>query len=209
MSGLSDVENIIGYTFRDKALLKRAFTLSSASEDNNERLEFFGDAVLQFVVSEYLYAGGRDEGAMTERRQRIVSGEALEEASERLGLDRYLIRGKGDTHNHKAVSSVYEAVTAAVYIDGGLEKAKEFVLSTVTLSGESAQTNYKGKLQEFLQGAGKPLPDYKKTGIGTPQSPRFRVRVSVFGKTYSAEGSSVKEAEQLAAKAALKGCKKI
>lgn len=196
-------ENIIGYTFKDKRLLKRAFTLSSASpRENNERLEFFGDAVLQFVVTEMLYSEGGSEGDMTARRQQIVSGEALEAVAKRMGLDGLLIRGRGDTHNHKAISSVYEAVAAAIYLDGGICAAAEFIRSTVDMSGEKSQINYKGKLQELLQGRGLPLPEYAKRELGNPQNPLFEATASVGGRSYTARGSSVKEAEQLAAKAA-------
>lgn len=199
----STVENRINYVFKDKNLLKLALTLSSASEENNERLEFFGDAILQMIVSERLYNEGGDEGFMTARRQNIVSADALEAVSEKLELDKYLIRGKGDTRNLKAVSSVYEAVTAAIYLDGGMDAAKKFVLNSADFSKKKAAKNYKGELQELLQGRGKGLPVYVNSNIGTPQNPRFRVEVSFLNKTVRAEGANVKEAEQLAAKKAI------
>ncbi|MBO5327970.1 MAG: hypothetical protein J6B04_02215 [Clostridia bacterium] len=201
---LSSVEKRIGYVFKNKKLLLRALTLSSASEDNNERLEFFGDAVIQMVVSEKLYQEGGSEGDMTERRQGIVSGEALQTVSEKLGLTDFLIRGKGDVKNYKATSSVYEAVAAAIYLDGGFSAAKKFILQTADFSKRKALKNYKGELQEALQAKGMELPKYSHKNIGTPQAPYFCAEVSVLNKSFSAEAGNIKEAEQSAAKKALK-----
>ena len=199
----SFIEKNIGYAFKNKSLLKRALTLSSASEDNNERLEFFGDSVIQLVVSEKLFLDGGDEGVMTERRQSVASAEGLERASKRLGLDKVLIKGKGDTNNQKAISSVYEAVTAAIYMDGGFEEAKKFVLQTADFTYKKSNKNYKGELQEWLQAKGEGLPEYQRENIGTPQNPQFVATLKIFGKALFAKGKSVREAEQAVAKKAL------
>ncbi|MDE7306288.1 MAG: ribonuclease III, partial [Clostridia bacterium] len=153
-----EVESSIGYTFKDKSLLKRALTLASASDDNNQLLEFFGDAVLEFIVSEKIFAEGKSEGELTERRKTLVADSALAPVSEKLGLDKYLIRGKKDFGNKKAVPSVYEAVTAAIYLDGGMDEAKRFVLNTLDFSERNAVVNHKGVLQELLQSAGQSCP---------------------------------------------------
>lgn len=200
---LDGVERAIGYAFNDKSLLKRALTLASASDDNNQLLEFFGDAVLEFIVSEKIFAEGKTEGELTERRKALVADSALAPVSEKLGLDKYLIRGKKDVGNKKAVPSAYEAVTAAIYLDGGMEAAKSFVLSTLDFSERNAVINYKGILQELLQSEGNPCPEYIREDIGTPQSHRFKVSVKVFSRTFTGECDNAKGAEQLAAQAAL------
>ena len=203
MSNIDEAERAINYTFKDKNLLKRALTVASASEDNNQILEFFGDAILEFIVSERIFAEGSDEGELTVRRSTIVSDSALKVISEKLGLDKLLIRAESDLNNQKAIPSVYEAVTAAVYLDGGMDEAKKFVLSTLDFNAKNAAMNYKGELQEKLQGAGKPLPEYESRDIGTPQKHRFSVQVKVLGKTFSGEADSKQQAQQLAAKNAL------
>ena len=204
---IEQAERALGYTFKDKSLLKRALTLASASEDNNQLLEFFGDAILEFIVSERIYNEENSEGALTERRKSLVSDSALTPVSEKLGLDKLLIRGKKDINNKKAIPSVYEAITAAIYLDGGMEQAKKFVLSTLDFSSKNAGLDYKSKLQILLQSKGSPIPDYKDSvEIGTPQNKKYRLTVNVFGKSFTVESDTVKGSsgtEQLAAKAAL------
>lgn len=196
-------ERAIGYTFRDKSLLKQALTLSSASPtDNNQLLEFFGDAILEFIVSERIFFEGGTEGTLTERRKALVADSALTPVSERLGLDGFLIRGKKDNANKKAIPSAYEAVAAAIYLDGGMEAAKRFVFSTLDFSAKTAD-NFKGELQELLQSSGVPCPEYAHKDVGTPRNHRFVVSLKVFDRTFCAEADNVKSAEQLAARAAL------
>ena len=203
MNNFEEAEKRLGYTFKDKQLLKRALTLASASDKNNQLLEFFGDAILEFVVSERIFSEGISEGELTEMRKTLVSDAALTPVSERLGLDKFLIRGKQDNLNKKAVPSAYEAVTAAIYLDGGMASAKKFVLSTLDFSADKPLVNYKGELQELLQGSGQPVPEYNRRDIGTPQRHIFKVTLNIFGKTFEAQADSVKEAEQLTAKSAL------
>lgn len=201
---LEAAEQALGYVFKDKTLLRRALTLSSAERvENNELLEFFGDAILEFIVSEKLYAEGGTEGSLTERRKALVSDTALAPVSEKLGLDGLLIRGRKDINNKKAVPSAYEAVTAAIYLDGGLEAAKKFVTETLDFSERCVLENHKGALQEILQSRGLPCPEYGRTENGTAQNPSFTAEVRVFGKTFVGFGESAKLAEQQAAKAAL------
>lgn len=201
---VSEAEKVIGYTFKDKQLLKRALTLSSASlDDNNEKLEFFGDAILEFIVSEKLFSEGGSEGALTDKRKAIVADSALAPVSIKLGLDKLLVRGKNDLNNKKAVPSAYEAVTAAIYLDGGMSAAKKFVLETLDFSEFGKAENYKGRLQEALQAEGLPCPEYIREDIGTPQNHEFLVKVTVFGQTFEGKADNSKTAEQLAAKSAL------
>ena len=206
---MTDAERAIGYTFKDKNLLKRALTLASANrDDNNQLLEFFGDAVLEFIVSERIFDEGSTEGALTERRKSLVADSALTPVSERLGLDGFLIRGKHDVNNKKAVPSAYEAIVAAIYLDGGMDEARKFVLSTLDFSSSKASqsVNYKGMLQELLQSSGQSLPDYVSKKSGSPQRPYFTVSIKVFNKTFTVRADSVKGengGEQLAARKAL------
>ncbi|MDE5942758.1 MAG: hypothetical protein K2H30_00945 [Clostridia bacterium] len=201
---VSEAEKALGYTFKDKELLLLALTLPSASGENNQQLEFFGDAILEFIVSELIFAEGGSEGEMTDRRKILVSDAALDKVSRKLGLDGFLIRSKSDMANKKAIPSVYEAVVAAIYLDGGLEAAKKFTLETLDFNESKPELeNFKGKLQEALQSRGHPCPVYIHTDVGTPQKHKFKVILKLFGERFTAEADCIKAAEQLAARAAL------
>ena len=203
MNNIVEAERAINYTFKDKDLLKRALTAPSVPTDNNQLLEFFGDAILEFIVSEKIFSEGGDEGKLTVRRSTLVSDAALKKVSEKLGLDKLIIYAKNDCNNKKAVPSVYEAVPAAIYLDGGMDAAKNFVLSTLDFSAKNAVVNYKGALQELLQGRGMPLPEYENTDIGNEEKHVFKVILKLSGRTFCGEADSIKRAEQLAAKNAL------
>ncbi|MDE6691735.1 MAG: hypothetical protein K2K04_07170 [Clostridia bacterium] len=201
MSGFENVEKACGYVFKDKELLKKALTLSSYDNgNNNESLECLGDALLTFIVAEKFYAENLSEGDITKKKQEYISDEALRPVSERLGLDRALLRDKGDNGNKKSVPSAYEAMTAAIYLDGGLEAARNFALSTLTPLPDAI--NYVAQLQELLQADGEALPEYIKITGGTPQRPRHIIEVTVRGKVFKGEGASFADAKKLAAKAA-------
>lgn len=128
------------------------------------------------------------------------SDEALRPVSRRLGLDKALIKDKGDNGNKKSVPSAYEAVTAAIYLDGGLDAARKFALSTLTPLPDAL--NYVPALQELLQSVGENPPEYIKISAGTPRSPLHIIEVTVRGRTFKGEGASFSEAKKLAAKAA-------
>lgn len=202
-----EVEKALRYKFRNKKLLARALTLPSASADeNNQTLEFFGDAILEFIVSEKLYTlyPDDDEGRLTDRRKSVVSDEALTPVSIRLGLADSLIRTSGDSNNKKAVPSAYEAIVAAIYLDGGMKPTKKFVYSTLDFTAENiASDNYKGELQEILQRGGQPLPVYECEQGGTPQRPEFMATVSFMGKSFTAVAEKKNKAERLAAQKAV------
>lgn len=201
MSDFSEVESACGYAFKNKELLKRALTLSSYDNvNNNESLECLGDALLTFIVAEKYYAENLSEGEITAKKQQLISDEALRPVSERLGLDKALLKDKGDNGNKKAVPSAYEAVTAAIYLDGGLEAARAFALATLTPLPNSV--NYIEAVQNILQAAGETPPDYEKITEGTPQKPRHIVKVIVRGKTFNGEGANFQQAKKQAAKAA-------
>lgn len=200
----SEVESRLGYVFKDKNLLKQSLTLASFDPDfNNQTLEFFGDAILEFIVSERIFDADKSEGELTELRKQFVSDRALTVVAQKLGLKDFFIKAQGDNVLKKSIPSSYEAVLAAIYLDGGIEEAKNFVARTHDFTPVGSQKNYKGMLQEYLQSFGKPLPEYCRKETGTPQKPKFLAELKTEGLTFCAEADNVKSAEQLAAKKAL------
>lgn len=196
-----EVERSIGYTFKDKNILQRALTLSSYDNSfNNESLECLGDSLLGFIVAEKYYSLGLTEGEITQKKQEYLSDVALKAVSEKLGLHLALLHDKGDVRNKKAIPSAYEAVAAAIYLDGGMEKARHFALSTLTPAPSAF--NYIGAVQEYLQGKGEPLPVYIQTDIGTPRKPIQKVTIKVRGREFSAEDTSGALAKRRAAELA-------
>ena len=132
---ISAVEKIIGYTFKSKKLLTRALTHSSYSNEHrvesNERLEFLGDAVIEFIITEKLYTEFKGkEGDLSKIRALIVSEKPLAAAIDKLGLEKYLLKGVGESKNttkSKAMKcDMFEAIAGAIYIDGGIEETKKF-----------------------------------------------------------------------------------
>lgn len=214
----------LGYNFKDDKLLRQCFTHASyANEHNgikdNERLEFLGDSVLGLIVSEYLYTTkSESEGLMTDDKQKIVSKKPLSEATRRLGLDKFLLVG-GD--RQKAVQltdslceNLYESCVAGIYLDGGYESAKAFVIRTlINVKTKKVEVkpliSDKNLLQEYLDKRKLEKPVYKllkKTGVD--HLPIFVVEVSVEGQSLArGEGGSKKQAEQQAAKKALASLK--
>ena len=204
---VKEIENKIGYTFRDKALLKEAFTHSTYANQHggkdNERMEYLGDAVLQLVVTEWQFArdARADEGELTTQRQNIVCEDALDEAVRALGLQRYLLASGGKENiGKKTVSSLFETVVAAIYLDGGYTAAKAFIVKYGRLEEQAAPTNYKGALQEFLQGKREQPPAYETVKKGKDNAPTFVATAVAFGKRATGEGGSKIKAEQQAAK---------
>ena len=196
------LEEKIGYVFADKQLLKKAFTHSSYANayggESNERLEYLGDAVLQLVVSEMQYRASNDsEGEMTKDRQTKVSKPALLRAVQALGVaDRLLIAGGAANVGDKTVSSLYECIVGAIYLDGGFDMAKAFIERHPVGADER---NYKSELQEFLQARKIKVPDYVLQKFGKDNDPTFHATVSVLGLTGEGVGGTKKEAEQRAA----------
>ncbi len=204
------LERAIGYVFQNKKLLKTAFTHSSYAEkygvESNERMEYLGDSVLQLVVSEKQYFEEREkaEGVLTKERQRLVCLDALYQEAEKLSLKNYLLFfGKADGNiGKKTVSSLYETLVAAIYLDGNYQEAKKFVLAHYP-EERATDENYKSALQEYLQKRALPLPVYTGKKQGKDHAPVFLVTVEGGGFTASGEGPSEKKAEQQAAKALL------
>ena len=207
----AEIEKALGYTFRDKALLQEAFTHSTYANihggKDNERLEYLGDAVLQLVVTEWQYKDDEtaDEGELTRERQKLVCGDALDDAVESLHLQKYLLVEGGRANvGKKTVSSIFEAVAAAIYLDGGYDQAKRFILRYAVFKKSRGCQNPKGALQEWLQAQGKALPVYTCQKSGKDNAPVFRCQVTAQNKTAYGEGGSKKQAEQLAAENLLK-----
>ena len=222
---IEELETIVGHSFDDRSLLERAVTHSSAAGDSaepsstdNERLEFLGDAVLGMLVSDYFLSAFPDwrEGQLSRGRARVVSEVSLSAAAQRLRLGDYLRLGRGEEKSGgrskpAILADVYEAVVGAVYVDGGLPPAREFVTRTLlvpavdALGEQLGRGDYKSELQELLQKNGWPMAQYNVIRqTGPDHRKTFQVEVSVFGGLKAAgSGSSKKEAEQGAAQQAL------
>ena len=213
---LDQVMKALGYTFRDEALLRRALTHPSVGKNDNQRLEFLGDAVLQYLMSDALYRAHPDEreGALTHRRQLMVCEAALSPIAKKLGLGEALVMDRGEEltggrEKPSVLCDTMEAVLAAVYLDGGMEAARGVVERCWPAEDEVERPlqDAKGALQEALQKDGGESPVYEITGqSGPPHAPVFRAAVFWQGKRLAeGEGKTKKAAEQAAALAAMKG----
>ena len=215
---------ITNHKFKDDNLLRTALTHSSYSNEHsynvayNERLEFLGDSVLSLVVSEYLYGRKNElaEGKMSKIRAKLVCESSLAECAEKIGLHNYLLLGKGEENtggrNRPSImADAMEAFIAALYIDAGLEKVREFVLSllseqiTAVLSGKYI-TDYKTVLQEYVQGKTKQSIEYKLVSESGPDHNKTFVMCVLLDseETERGEGRTKKDAQQAAAKNVLK-----
>ena len=212
MSDLQALQGAIGYTFKKPALLKQALTHPSLGQGHNQRLEFLGDAVLELCVSEKIYANHPEmhEGAMTRLRQKLVREEKLANAAasvslgEALRMDRSCEISGGRT-NPSVLCDTFEAVLAAVYLDGGLDAARAMVLRLIGDCTETGETDAKSALQEYLQSKGHLNPTYETLGEeGPPHDRVFTAAVLIDGREAArGKGTSKKRAEQEAAAAAL------
>ena len=223
---IHELEAVIGYTFKDKGLISTALTHSSFYNEMkakgtdvqcNERLEFLGDSVLSIVTSVYLFTGNRDlfEGDLTKIRAGVVCENALYDYANEINLGKYLLLGKGEENTggrtrKSILADAFEAVIAAIYLDGGMECARNFVLpyiktASAKLIKSGATEDYKTLLQKFVQQAKGEILEYSVINESGPSHQKiFEVQVSlnnnVIGKGL---GKSKREAEQQAAKQAL------
>ena len=216
------LEEKLGYTFRDKHLLENALTHSSyanehreAGAHSNERLEFLGDSILGLVVADHLYRTRPDlpEGDLTRIRAALVCESSLVEVAQGLDLGSYLRLGKGEDHGGgRARPSIQadavEAVLAAVYLDGGIGSARKIIQRYILcreIEGLNSSRDYKTALQELVQRESGQVLKYRLTGEeGPDHDKRFFVEVDLNGTPVgSGKGHSKKEAEQMAAKAAI------
>ena len=219
------LQRAIGYRFRDRGLLEHAMThTSKANEDvtggvvDNESLEFLGDALLGFVIADVLFREfpGFDEGAKSKTKAACVSTASLARQAEKLRLGDHLLLGRGEEktggrRKQALLADTYEALIAAIYLDGGVEHARAFIvrefhdqIDEVRRTGALGQ-DYKSALQELVQARELPLPDYRLVAtLGPDHNKLFEVEVVVRGEALArATGTSKKEAEQEAARAAL------
>jgi len=223
LSDLDDLEQKTGIKFNNISLLRQALTHKSylnenpsAGLDDNERMEFLGDALLDFVVADRLYSDFPDlpEGKLTEIRISLVRKEKLAEKASQLSLGKYLLMGKGEetTGGRKRPSNLantFEALVAAIYLDRGLDQVRTFILDIFQNEISSVRAgdlaiNYKALLQELIQDECRCLPEYEVVEATGPDHDKiFYVSVSV-GETVLAIGSgkSKKTAEAEAARLA-------
>lgn len=218
---METLEERIGYRFRDRALLKQAMTHSSFTNEqkirrtqNYERLEFLGDAVLELVSSEFLFRENprMSEGELTKKRASMVCEPSLAFCARDLELGRFMLLGKGEENTggrcrDSIVSDAMEAVIGAIYLDGGMEKAKEFINRYILCDLEDKELFYdsKSNLQELIQGKLKKEFNYELLEESGPEHDKlFRVSVNMEAESLGmGEGKTKKAAEQQAAYKAL------
>ena len=219
---MTTLEEKLGYTFQNTALLENALTHSSYANEHkakgaqsNERLEFLGDSILGMVVADHLYRNHPDlpEGELTRTRAALVCEESLVEVAAELNLGEYLRLGKGEEsgggrHRPSIQADAVEAVLAAVYLDGGIGSARKIIQRYILcreIEGLNSSRDYKTALQELVQRESGQVLKYRLTGEeGPDHDKRFFVEVDLNGTPVgSGKGHSKKEAEQMAAKAAI------
>ena len=220
---MNELKKIIEYEFKNDELLKTALTHSSYANEyrcqSYERLEFLGDSILSIIISEYLYEKMRDiaEGDLSRIRSALVCEESLSSVARKYGFGKFILLGNGEEKSgsrerNSILCDIYEAILAAIYLDGGMNKAKEFVMKTMSdkltqdLYNKSIK-DFKSSLQEEIQ---KIYHDRSKivytvsNESGPEHRKNFSVELYVNGKKVSSGvGHSKKEAEQEAAKIAL------
>jgi ribonuclease-3 len=224
MSELATAEAGLGLTFRDKTLLLRALTHRSYINENpnspledNERLEFLGDAVLDFVTAEYLYHRfpEMDEGQLTSLRSALVRTETLARFASEMGLDRFISMGRGEEESGgrarpAILCGCYEALIGAFYLDQGLDAIKALITEVIKPMAQHIVQNEtnkdaKSRLQELSQGHRQATPTYRTISEqGPDHSKEFTVAALVGGEIYGlGTGRSKQAAAQAAAQAAL------
>ena len=217
--GIAEFENVIGYEFKDKELIKTALTHSSYANENklpnnNERLEFLGDSVLGFVTAEYLFSQfkSRPEGELTKLRAAVVCEKSLFKFAEKISLGEHIFMGRGEEHSGgrnrpSIVSDAFEAVIAAMYIDGGIETVRPYILGFIkdAVKREANFKDNKSLLQEEIQKEKGNTLSYEAIGeFGPDHDKTFKFVVKLNGDIVgTGEGRSKKEAEQAAAGDAL------
>jgi ribonuclease-3 len=216
---LENCQSQMGYTFRNKELLRTALTHASGADtpaQSNERMEFLGDAVLGYVICDHLYEmlPNTLEGDMTKVKSSVVSRSTCQKICKQLGLDKFLILGRGLGQSNRIPDSIFantlESFIAAVYLDGGMDAARKFVLRVFQQDIEEMLRNgdahnYKSVLQQHCQRTEGHTPEYKVLDIQGPAHRKtFNVQVRVGNRVFpSAWGVTKKEAEQRAAENAL------
>ncbi len=222
---LQELEKNIGYIFKNKELLKKALTHTSYAYENklesNEKLEFLGDSILEFISSKYLYNKYQElkEGEMTKVRATVVCEESLYKIAKVHNFGDFLYLGKSEQRtggkNRPAIlADSVEAVIAAIYLDGGIEQSEKFIIKNLENEIEKAtkhvgDKDYKTVLQEKLQEHGEVKIEYETINESGPDhNKKFEAQVKCNGKILAqGEGKSKKEAQMQAAKKALEQLK--
>jgi ribonuclease-3 len=215
---MADLEVLLGHTFRSRTFLLNALSHSSIKNErrpSNERLEFLGDSILGMLVSDALYRrfADSDEGTLTRIKSQAVSRATLQRVAAAMGLDRYIMVGKGVAKREIPASllgNLFEAIVGAIYLDAGLAAVRKFVMRHLDIVIEEivqdrAERNYQSMLQQHCQREMQAVPTYRVLREGGPAHSRhFDVAVTIGGKEYGrARAVSKKEAEQGAARAAM------
>jgi ribonuclease-3 len=222
----TEIQERLGYRFANAELLSRALTHKSYANErregastNNERLEFLGDALLGFVIGEMIFRSfpNLQEGALSKIKAHLVSAATLSEKARALGIGRFLRMGAGEARSGGAeklslLADGFEAIVAAIYLDGGLSAAEAFarrVFGPDVMGidvGDLSFHDYKTALQEAAQGLGLPLPEYRIVDeYGPDHEKTFVVEVCWDGASFAyGRGASKREAQRKAAKDALK-----
>jgi ribonuclease III len=218
------LEERIQYKFRNPLLLAEALTHPSLGHEtqqrhfDNQRFEFLGDAILQLVITEYLFQrfGTAPEGQLTKLRSRLVSREALKEHAAALDLGQHLLMGRGEESSGgrsrpSTLADAFEALIGALYLDNGLETARTFILEQARddlaqVESQPVDINPKGQLQELLQSISPQSPAYELLSQSGPEHDKTFVVQAVWEGLVLGEGSghSKKQAETAAALEALK-----
>jgi ribonuclease III len=220
IKNMEELQKHLRYTFREEALLLQALTHKSYAHEkkgglkDNERLEFLGDAVLDLSISHLIMETFPDlsEGEMSKLRASLVNESSLAAMAEKIGLNRHLLLGHGEERSggrkkSSILADSFEAVMAAVYMDGGFDAAFKTVFRHFSklLSKADLYRDYKTRLQEFTQERMKCMPDYSlKSTTGPDHARVFEVELQIKGKLYgTGKGKTKKEAEQEAAREAM------
>jgi len=221
----SEFESRLGYTFTQRELLRRALTHKSYSHEakeldvrHNETFEFLGDSVLGFVIGDLLFRHfpQMDEGALSKMKAFLVSAPSLATKARELGMGEVILLGVGEekTGGRKKdslLANLFEAMIAGVFLDGGIDAARQLIERTFVPDIEKIDQqdllfqDFKTALQELAQGKGLPLPDYAVVAeVGPDHDKTFVVEVKLGKLSARGEGSSKKEAQQQAARHALR-----
>ncbi len=218
MDKLRRLQQLLGHEFSDPGLLQLALTHRSASGNNNERLEFLGDSIVNHVIAESLYQQfpKAREGDLSRMRATLVKGDTLAEIGRELGLGEFVRLGQGERKSggHRRASilaDVLEAIAGAILLDSDTDRCRECLLRWFHSRLEGLEMGAAGKdaktrLQEYLQGRGRPLPAYELLAVdGEDHQQVFRIlcRVMQPERTFEGGGGSRQKAEQAAAEAAL------
>jgi len=220
---ISELEKSLGYQFKNKKLITEALTHRSYKKDvNNERLEFLGDAVMDLIVGEYLFHlfPKAEEGILSKLRAALVNEDSFTRLAKRLNLGKYLYLSPAEENNNgrekpSILSSAFEAVIGAIYLESGFEKAKEVALKLLKeefpiITPEELLKDYKTTLQEITQAHFGVVPEYRLISASGPDHKKeFEIGVFIQDKEYArAKGKSKKTAQQEGARLTIEMLKK-